>query len=213
MINAIFWDNDGVLVDTEGIFFRANEKTLAGVGMTLGWEQFEEISLTRGGSVLQLAEKPGTDAFYKLRDKRDAIYADLLTREPLVIDGVREVLETLRGKYIMGIVTSSEHEHFEIIHRQSGLLPYFQFVLTMKDCIHFKPHPEPYLKAIELAGFPPEECLVIEDSPRGLAAAVSAGIRCIVIPSKFTSGRHFAGAYRILSSVKELPAALADGGW
>ncbi|MRR17952.1 MAG: HAD family phosphatase, partial [Deltaproteobacteria bacterium] len=140
MIKAIFWDNDGVLVDTEGLFFRANEETLAGVGITLGWEQFEEISLTRGGSVLQLAEKPGTDAFYKLRRERDDRYADLISREPLVIDGVREVLAALRGKYVMGIVTSSGQEHFEIIHRRSGLLPYFQFVLTMKDCVHFKPH-------------------------------------------------------------------------
>ena len=211
MIRAIFWDNDGVLVDTEGIFFRANLETLAGVGIPLQWEQFEEISLTRGGSVLQLAEKPGTEAFYKLRRERDDRYADLLTREPLVIDGVRDVLDTLWGKYIMGIVTSSGHEHFEIIHRQSGLLPYFQFVLTMKDCTHFKPHPEPYLKAIELAGCPPEECLVVEDSPRGLASAVAAGIRCVVIPSKFTHGNPFTGAYKILNSVKELPAVLVDG--
>ncbi len=213
MIKAIFWDNDGVLVDTEGLFFRANEETLAGVGITLHWEQFEEISLTRGGSVLQLAEKPGTDAFYKLRNERDARYAELIAREPLVIDGVREVLDALRGKYVMGIVTSSGHEHFEIIHSTSGLLPYFQFVLTMKDCAHFKPHPEPYLKAIELSGFPPEECLVIEDSPRGLAAALAAGLRCIVIPSKFTNGNNFAGAYKILQSIRELPQVLVNSGW
>lgn len=208
MIKAIFWDNDGVLVDTEGLFFRANEETLAGVGITLRWEQFEEISLTKGGSVLQLAAVPGTDAFYELRRRRDALYADLLTCKPLVMDGVRDVLEALKGKYVMGIVTSSGHEHFEIIHRQSGLLPYFQFVLTMKDCTHFKPHPEPYLKAIEQSGFAAEQCLVIEDSPRGFASAMSAGIRCIVIPSKFTHGNNFAGAYKILNSIKELPAAL-----
>ena len=210
MIKAIFWDNDGVLVDTEGIFFKANSETLAGVGISLQWEQFEEISLRRGGSVLQLAAKPGTDAFYKLRRDRDALYAELLTCESPVIDGVRDMLETLRGKYVMGIVTSSGHEHFEIIHRQSGLLPYFQFVLTMKDCAHFKPHPEPYLKALALCGCAPEECLVIEDSPRGLASAVCAGIRAIVIPSQFTRGSAFPGAWRILKSVKELPAALED---
>jgi HAD superfamily hydrolase (TIGR01509 family) len=208
MIKAIFWDNDGVLVDTEGLFFRANQETLAGVGIFLQWEQFEDISLTRGGSVLQLAEKPGTDAFNKLRRERDNRYADLLVRKPLVIDGVRDVLDAFRGKYVMGIVTSSGHEHFEIIHRQSELLPYFQFVLTMKDCAHTKPHPEPYLKAIELSGCSPEECLVIEDSPRGLAAAVAAGLRCIVIPSKFTSSNHFTGAYRVMKSIKELPAVL-----
>ena len=211
MIKAIFWDNDGVLVDTEGLFFRANQETLAGVGISLQWEQFEEISLARGESVLRLAADPGTDVFNKLRRDRDDRYADLLAREPLVIDGVRDVLAALRGKYLMGIVTSSGHEHFEIIHSKSQLLPYFQFVLTMKDCSHTKPHPEPYLKAIERSGFAPEECLVIEDSPRGLAAAMSAGIRCIVIPSNFTSGNHFAGAYKILKSIKELPAVLVDG--
>ncbi len=208
MIKAIFWDNDGVLVDTEGLFFRANQETLAGVGISLKWEQFEEISLTRGKSVLRMADDPGTDTFVKLRQDRDARYANLLIREPLVIDGVREVLDGLRGKYVMGIVTSSGQEHFEIIHRQSELLPYFQFVLTMKDCPQTKPHPEPYLKALELCGFPPRECLVVEDSPRGLAAAVSAGIRCIVIPSKYTRGNNFTGAYKILNSVKELPGVL-----
>jgi HAD superfamily hydrolase (TIGR01509 family) len=208
MIKAIFWDNDGVLVDTEGIFFRANQEILAGLGISLRWEQFEDISLTRGQSVLRLASNPETDAFYKLRRERDALYADLLTREPLLIDGVREVLDALKGKYVMGIVTSSGHEHFEIIHRQSGLLPYFQFVLTLKDFEQTKPHPEPYLKAIALSGCLPDECLVIEDSPRGLAAAMSAGIRCIVIPSKFTRNSHFTGAYNVLNSVKELPAVL-----
>lgn len=210
MIKAIFWDNDGILVNTEGIFFRANRETLAAVGVSLQWKQFEEISLTRGGSVLQLAEKPGTKAFHALRNRRDALYAELLTREPLVIDGVRDVLDQFRGKYIMGIVTSSGHEHFEIIHRQSGLLPYFQFVLTMKDCAHFKPHPEPYLKALEIGGCLPEECLVIEDSPRGLAAAMAAGIRCVVIPSPFTRGGCFDGAYKMLTSVRDLPGLLDD---
>lgn len=208
MVKAIFWDNDGVLVDTEEIFFRANQEILASVGIFLRQEHFEEISLVRGESVMRLAANPGTDAFNKLRRDRDALYAELLTRELLVIEGVREVLDELRGKYVMGIVTSSGYEHFEIIHRQSGLLPYFQFVLTLKDCHHTKPHPGPYLKAIELSGFQPDECLVIEDSPRGLAAAMSAGLRCVVIPGKFTRNHNYAGACKVLNSIKELPSVL-----
>lgn len=210
MIKAIFWDNDGVLVDTEGIFFRANQEILSGLGISLRWEQFEEISLVRGESVIRLAAKPGTDVYIKLRQDRDALYADLLTREPLVIDGVRDVLDALQGKYLMGIVTSSGHVHFEIIHRQSGLLPYFQFVLTLKDCPQTKPHPGPYLKAIELSGFTPDECMVIEDSPRGLAAALNAGLRCIVIPSNFTRNQNFAEACKVLDNIKELPAVLEE---
>lgn len=209
MIKAIFWDNDGVLVDTEGLFFEANQGVLAGLGITLSHEQFEEISLLRGQSVLRLAADPETPEFIRLRALRDARYAQLLAGQSLVIDGVREVLQLLAGKYIMGIVTSSGQEHFDLIHRHSGLLPYFQFVLTLKDCEHAKPHPEPYLKAMGKSGFPPEECLVIEDSPRGLASARAAGLRCIVIPSPFTKGSRFAGAYKVLDHIRDLPAALA----
>jgi HAD superfamily hydrolase (TIGR01509 family) len=208
MVKAIFWDNDGVLVETEGLFFKANQDVLAEVGVSLQWRQFEEISLNRGGSVLQLAAQPKTEAFYHLRQKRDRRYADFLARENLVIDGVRETLEAIKGRYVMGIVTSSSREHFEIIHRQSQLLPYFQFALTLQDCTRFKPHPEPYLKAVSQSGFPPEDCLVIEDSPRGLASAVAAGLRCVVIPSRFTRRCSFVGAYAILESIKDLPSLL-----
>jgi beta-phosphoglucomutase-like phosphatase (HAD superfamily) len=86
MIKAIFWDNDGVLVDTEGIFFRENQEVLAGIGIPLNMEQFEEISLVRGESVIRLAANQGTDAFVKLREDRDALYAELLTLELLVIE-------------------------------------------------------------------------------------------------------------------------------
>ncbi len=210
MIRAIFWDNDGVLVNTEGIFFKANQEILAGLGISLGIEQFEEISLLRGQSVMSLAAPPGTEEYEKLRRDRNALYADLLTREPLVIDGVREVLQALQGKYVMGIVTSSGHEHFEIIHRSTGLLTYFQFIITLKDCSQTKPHPEPYLKAITLSGFTPRECLVIEDSPRGLAAALSAGIPCVIIPNKLTGRHDFAGAFRVLNSIRDLPETLKE---
>lgn len=208
MIKAIFWDNDGVLVDTEEIFFRANQEILANCGISLKREQFEKISLVSGQSVLQLVGDIDTETMRRLRRHRDALYAGLLTRQPLVIDGVVEALNALRGKYVMGIVTSSRQEHFEIIHRSSGLLPYFQFVLTLKDYSRTKPNPEPYLKALAVCGFPPEECLAIEDSPRGLAAAISAGIRCVVIPSKFTRNNDFRGASKVLNSPKELPETL-----
>lgn len=210
MIKAIFWDNDGVLVDTEGLFFEANKEILADLGVALSRRQFEEISLLNGQSVLRLAADPETPEFIQLRSLRDIRYAERLAEKSLVIDGVREVLDSLCGKYLMGIVTSSGQEHFDLIHRRSNLLPYFQFVLTLKDCEHTKPHPEPYLKAINKSGFPPEECLVIEDSPRGLASAQAAGIRCIVIPSSFTKGSPFAGAYKVLDHIRHLPAVLAD---
>ena len=68
-----------------------------------------------------------------------------------------------------------------------------------------KPNPEPYLTALKKSGFNAEECLVVEDSPRGLASALAAGIRCLVIPNDLTRGASFTGAWRVLESCLEIP--------
>ena len=133
----------------------------------------------------------------------------MLCQEHLIIDGVQEVLDALHGTYVMGVVTRSQQDHFAVIHQTTGLLTYFHFVLTASDYTHSKPHPEPYLLAVERSGFRKEECLVIEDSARGLTAAKEAGIRCIVVPSEFTRGSNFVGAYKVLENLTELLAELS----
>jgi HAD superfamily hydrolase (TIGR01509 family) len=206
MIKAIFWDNDGVLVDTERLYYLATQRVLATVGVSLTKEQYIELLLVQGKGAWHLAEERGVnpDCIEKLRIERNALYSRLLEQEDLVVDGARDVLEELNMRYVMGIVTSSQPDHFEIIHRKTGFLKYFQFVLTAKDFLHFKPHPEPYLLAVERSGFNPEECLVIEDSERGLTAAMKAGIKCIVVPNEFTRRSNFNGAYKVMGSLKEL---------
>ena len=119
------------------------------------------------------------------------------------------VLDTLHGKYVMGIVTSSRRDHFDVIHAKTDLLRYFDFVLTAGDFPRTKPHPDPYLLAIERSGVAQAECIAIEDSERGLEAATLAGIRCIAIPTMLTRSCSFEGAHRVLDSIREVPAALA----
>ena len=209
-IKAIFWDNDGVLVDTERLYFLATQKILADIGIPLTEEQYIELFLVQGKGAWHLAAEKGIspERIEQLRRERNTLYSTLLQQEPLLIDGVREVLDALQGRYLMGIVTSSRKDHFELIHRRTGLLPYFQFTLTESDYARTKPDPEPYLKAVALSGFQKHECLAIEDSERGLAAAVAAGIRCIVVPSGFTLGCRFAGAYKVLQQLSQLPSEL-----
>jgi HAD superfamily hydrolase (TIGR01509 family) len=210
MIKAIFWDNDGILVDTEHLYFQATRQVLGSVGIDLSAEQYLEWFMVQGCGAWHLAAEKGFPpaAIDRMREERNGLYGTLLEREPLVLPGVREVLAALHGHYTMGIVTSSEKEHFGIIHRRSGLLPYFQFVLAHGDFTHSKPHPEPYLLALERSGFRKDECLVIEDTERGLAAATAAGLRCVVVPTELTRGCAFAGAWRVLERLAELPALL-----
>lgn len=210
-VKAIFWDNDGVLVDTEQLYFRVTQQVLASVDVLLTEDQYVELFLVQGRGSWHLAEERGipADEIDRLRDRRNALYAESLARAPLVLAGVQSVLDELHGKYVMGIVTTSSREHFDVIHQSSGLLRYFDFVLTAGDYARKKPHPDPYLRAVERSGVDGSACVAIEDSERGLASATAAGLRCLVVPTPLTRGRAFAGAYRILTGITDLPAALS----
>ncbi len=204
-IDCIFWDNDGVLVDTEHLYYQATCETLADVGIEVSRETFIDISLRQGKSVLDLA---GTQTAQALRGARNRRYSELLHQGVSPIEGVEATLRQLHGKVQMGIVTSSHRDHFEIIHRNTGLLQYFDFVMTRENYEHSKPNPEPYLKALARSRCEAGQCLVVEDSERGLKAAVSAGLRCLVIPGTLNRGSDLSSAHRVLSSVREIPPLL-----
>ena len=206
----IFWDNDGVLVDTERLYYQACREALAQIGVTLTHRDFVTISLTQGRTVFDLATEQGssTNDLRNLREWRNKRYMQLLGQGDLVLPKVRETLLQLHKEIGMAIVTSSHRDHFERIHRDSNLLPFFDFVLTREDYAQSKPDPEPYLLALANSRQAPGDCLVIEDSPRGLAAAKAAGLTCWVIPSIETYQQDFSAADRILEKISDLPSLL-----
>lgn len=203
----IFWDNDGVLVDTEGLYYQASRETLERIGFTLSPEQFAAISLASGRSVFELATSDD-DLMDQLRRQRNLRYAELLAGGNFVLPGVRETIAQLAKRYDMAIVTSSRRDHFNLIHADSNLLHLFNFILCREDYREAKPHPEPYQLALQRSGREASGCLVIEDSPRGLAAAKAAGLTCWVIPSDQTRGQDFPLADRVLGQIGELAGLL-----
>lgn len=212
MIEAIFWDNDGVLVDTEHLYFEATRDVLATVDIPLTEDDYRDLFLVEGKGAWHLVEARGVppSEVEALRQRRNARYAQLIARGPRVLPGVREVVSALHGRYGMGIVTSSRRDHFEIIHRETRLLDYFDFVVTADDCARTKPCPDPYVRALELSGVSRDACLAVEDSERGLEAATGAGIRCVVVPSRLTQPQTFEGAVRRMERISELPELLSS---
>ena len=205
-ITALIWDNDGVLVDTEELYYSSAREVLAEIGIILDFDLFSQISLKQGRSVFDLARKQGIpeSEISALRMKRNLRYTELLQQGVRVYPGVRKMLQILHGTVKMGIVTSSLKDHFDIIHRSTGLLGYFDFILTKEDYTHTKPHPEPFLTAIEKNDLNKDECIIIEDSERGLTAAQKAEIKCVIILNEINNHGNFTGAYRILKNVSEL---------
>lgn len=211
MFKAILWDNDGVLVDTEYLYYEATRRVLGTVGIDLSDDDYRNLFLRHNAGAWHLAAAQGRcdDEVAHLREERNALYGTLLRGRNLTIAGVEPVLRTLHGRYTMGVVTSSHRDHFDIIHASTGLLRYFDFVLTREQYANSKPDPEPYLAAVKATGLRHEQCVAVEDSERGLTAATRAGVKCIVIPTALTAGGDFSAAYKVLGNIRELPAVLS----
>ena len=211
MLKAVFWDNDGVLVDTEHLYFEATRATLADIGVGLSQAAFVDLSLRQGRSVFELA-RAQTDAaaIERLREARNARYADLLRPGVTPLPGIETTLAALHGRVTLAVVTSSNADHFALMHAASGVLRWFDFTLTNRDYARSKPHPEPYQAALAQAGCAAHQAIAIEDSERGLAAARAAGLRCIVIPRGLTRGGDFSGAYRVVDEVAEVSVLLQE---
>ena len=213
MLKAIFWDSDGVLVSTERLYFEANRATLAKYGFELSLEQFKEISLRQGRSVFELPGliPPPEEMQEKIRVERNSLFSLLLeeAQDKLLLPGVSDSVKKLSSKYMMGIVTSCRKEHFRIIHAKTQILQYFSFVISDGDYLRSKPNPDPYLNALKRSGFGTDECVVVEDSERGLAAASAAGIKCFVIPDDLTKDGDFSKAFKVLGNISQLEDELA----
>jgi HAD superfamily hydrolase (TIGR01509 family) len=212
MRDAILWDNDGVLVDTERLYYQATREMIARVGVDLSIDLYRQLLLVEGRSAWYLAEERGVPKaeIETLRAARDELYLALLTRGQIAVPGAFELLERLKPRYRMAVVTSSKRVHFDAIHRHTRLRELVEFVLVREDYQHSKPHPEPYLRAVEKLGLPRAHCLVVEDSVRGLRAARAAKLRCWIVRTELTAGLDFGAAERCFSSLAELGEALLE---
>ncbi len=212
MVEAILWDNDGVLVDTECLFFESTRRTLAAIGIQLSGEQFLDLSMRQGRSAFELAIDRGwpKEQVANLKRERDLLYSEMLRKQTRVLPGVAETLQALHGRMRMAVVTSSQRQHFDVMRGEIGLTRYFEFVLAREDYGQSKPNPEPYLLALERLGMKAESCIAVEDSERGLAAARAAGLRCLVIPNEITRSCTFSGATAVLPGAAGVLDFLAE---
>lgn len=212
MISAILFDNDGVLVDTEGIFYKANREMLKEFGAVLDEDEFSQMSLSRGMSLADIIVSLGytPETAEEARRRRNLLYDRMLLERgaSLVIPGVPDILRELHGRYRIGVVTCCQEMHFRTIHDASGLRPFFDFVVGDQDFVRHKPDPEPYRTALLRAGISAEEAIAVEDSERGVLSAVRAGIRVAAIPRGISLCGDFSAADWRLSGIDRLPGLL-----
>jgi HAD superfamily hydrolase (TIGR01509 family) len=201
----ILFDHDGVLVDTEHWYFKAGERALADIGLTLDRDRYLR-DMNQGAATWVQARASGIDeqTISRQRQARDAYYQEYLRTEAIEIEGVIETLAELSTYVRMAIVTTSKRVDFDIIHEHRQITRLMDFILTREDYELAKPHPEPYLTGLERFGATREDTLVVEDSARGLNSAVAAGIECAIVYNDFTKAHDFSQASYRIESLREL---------
>jgi beta-phosphoglucomutase-like phosphatase (HAD superfamily) len=138
----ILFDHDGVLVDTEFWYYKAGERVLADIGLTLDKDQYLR-DMNQGLGTWAQARAAGIDeqTISRLREVRNDYYQEYLRTEPIEIEGVVETLAEL-SKYVrMAIVTTAKRVDFEIIHEKRQIRQFMDFVLVREDYKLAKPHP------------------------------------------------------------------------
>lgn len=209
----LLFDHDGVLVDTEALYFEATRRGLALLGVPLDMATYQ-AHMVRGEACWVLARNRGIpeSEIERARRRRNDWYQRTLRERDVGIPGVAEILRRLARHFRMAVVTTSRRADFELIHSGRDLLSHMEFALVREDYTHSKPHPEPYRLALERFGASPREALVIEDSERGLRAAVAAGIDCAIVHNDFTAGQDFSAARYRLDSIEALRGLLLGAG-
>ncbi|MFV0563151.1 HAD family hydrolase [Malaciobacter mytili] len=209
MKKYILFDNDGVLVETEAWYYQANYDILKTLDIHLAFEEYQKIMI-RGGTAWELAFNQGYSLkeVENLKEKRDELYQHYLQTKDITIAGINETLEELSKKYKMAIVTTSTRVNFELIHKNRGITKYMDFILCVEDYERAKPHPEPYLKALEKFNVTANEAIVVEDSQRGLDSAYSANIDCIIVKNEFTKSHNFNKAKHFIDKFENLKELL-----
>ena len=111
----------------------------------------------------------------------------------------------------MTVATNSNREHLDFVLERFGIGIFFPRTVAREDYEKAKPEPDAFLAAAKTLGLPPGECLVIEDTYRGVTAAFRAGIPCIAVPNDYTRNNDFRRARLVLKSLAELtPTVVRD---
>jgi HAD superfamily hydrolase (TIGR01509 family) len=205
--DAIIFDMDGVLIDSEPLHFEVLNQVLAADGHALGRAENEEfIGVTNETMWQRLIARRGLlrpMADYQAQFDEILLSVLLEPRDPA--PGVMALVQ--RGRDLgmrLGVASSSRRMWIDATLRALGLSAAFDTVISGDDVERGKPDPQIYLLAAQRLGIAPRRCLAIEDSPHGVQSASAAGMAVLGIRTPYTAHLHLEGAERIVDSLAEL---------
>ncbi|MBC7928686.1 MAG: HAD family phosphatase [Bryobacteraceae bacterium] len=183
---AIFFDFDGVLVDSEPVHWRCwNEILSADYGYTVSWEDFAAncVGVHERGTVEWLRQQRtpevAFDDLWSQYARKKQLCRDLMLLSGGIRPEVSEFVKQLHPDFLLAVVTSSAQAEVSPVLENAGLLPLLTAAVYGGDVANLKPAPDPYLLACQRAGT--ANALVVEDSHAGMTAARAAGLEVLQI--------------------------------
>lgn len=180
----ILFDLDGTLVDTaHDLAYALNlQRERHGLAI-LPLETIRPFASHGSKGLLSVgfALSPEDDSFEAMREEYLALYDQVLTRKPILFDGVAELLEKLEGKAVpWGVVTNKPRRFTQPLLQNIGLLERAACVVSGDDAARPKPYPDTLLLACEQADVSPEQCWYVGDAERDIVAGRAAGMQTVV---------------------------------
>lgn len=212
MIRTVIFDMDGVIIDTEPVHHHAFYTQFAELGIHVSDEEYASFLGSSTRNVFQYLKRQfdlPQDVEALIQRKRE-IFNQAFDTDPNLdlLDNVRTLIEDLQQHGVQLVLASSASKAtIKRVFDRFGLAPYFAHVVSGEDFAQSKPNPAIFLRAAELAQTPVTECIVIEDSANGVAAAKAAGIYCVGYASPHSAGQDLGQADQVIQHFSELSAA------
>jgi beta-phosphoglucomutase len=211
-VQAIVFDFDGVLADSEPLHLRVYQEILEPHGIHLGEATYREkyLGFDDEGAFQQIAADNdlllGDEEIELLITQKSRRFQQIVSSGDVLYPSAASCVRRLAAAWPIGIASGALRDEIELMLRGAGLRDAFRFIVSAGDTDRTKPEPDPYLRAAELHGVPPAACVAIEDSHWGLLSARAAGMRTIAVTHTYPR-TSLTEADAVIDSLDELTVA------
>ncbi|MFQ5464235.1 MAG: HAD family hydrolase [Phycisphaerae bacterium] len=180
---GVIFDLDGVLIDSAELHFQSWRRLAEEQGAGLTRAQFHATFGRQNRDIIpDLFGVSAPDRVGALADRKEEIYRNLVRGRPPVVDGAVELIRGLAALDArLAIGSSAPRQNIDLILNEVGVHAAFEAIISGDDVARGKPDPQVFALACEALGLAPARCVVIEDAPAGVQAAITAGAVAVAV--------------------------------